>query len=350
VALAGFAAGLAVGVLVALVLTRRARPHASAEPSDLRRAIARLGDALASTHDRHAIVEVVLDTARLIAGAEEARFWNIAGRRLSAVGTNQVLARGSGLAGAVADSGQAAIGASADSEPPARTAMAAPLHIQGRLAGVLAVYGRDRRFTGDELETLQTFARQAEAAIDNAFLHEETARLAITDGLTGVWNRRYFDLRTAEELETAVRFGEPFSLVLIDLDDFKQVNDVHGHQAGDAALVELARRLTSSTREVDLIARYGGEEFALVLPRTDPEGAARLAEKVRRTVAASPFETGGTGLDLTVSAGVATYPVNGGTVKELIEAADAALYRAKGAGKNRVEQATAQHAVEGSTT
>ena len=330
-----------------MLVVRRRAPEVHGD--DVRRAIARVGEALASTHDRHAILQVVLDTARITAGAEEARFWNVSGRRLQAVGTNQVLSRGSGLAGAVAEKDEAAIGASAEAEPPARTAMAVPVHMQGRLAGVLAVYGRERRFTADELQTLRTFARQAEAAIDNTFLHEEAARLAITDGLTGVWNRRYFDLRTAEELETAVRFGEPFSLVLVDLDDFKRVNDGHGHQAGDAALVELARRLTSSTREVDLIARYGGEEFALVLPRTDPEGAARLAEKVRATIAGSPFDLGAVAVELTVSAGVATYPVQGNTVKELIEGADAALYRAKAAGKNRVEHAVARHAVEGST-
>ena len=315
---------------------------------DLRRAIARVGDALASTHDRQAILQVVLDTARLTAGAEEARFWNVSGRRLQAVGTNQVLSRGSGLAGAVAERGEPAIGASAEAEPPSRTAMAVPVHIQGRLAGVLAVYGREHRFTADELETLRTFARQAEAAIDNTFLHEEAARLAITDGLTGVWNRRYFDLRVTEELEAAVRFGEPFSLVLVDLDDFKQVNDTHGHQVGDGALVELSRRLVATTREVDLVARYGGEEFALVLPRTDRGGAVLLAEKVREAVAGEAFAADGTTLTLTISAGAATFPDHGRSVKALVEAADAALYRAKGAGKNRVEAAAPARAVEGS--
>ena len=345
-----FVLGILIGAGVAVVAVRRRAPARPADAEALRRAIASLGDALASTHDRHAILRVVLDTARLIARAEEARYWTVGGRRLQAVGTNQVLAPGSGLAGKVAERDAGAIGPSGDAEPPARTAMAVPLHLQGRLAGVLAVYGRDERFTPDELETLRTFARQAEAAIDNAYLHEEAARLAITDGLTGVWNRRYFDLRAAEELEAAVRFGEPFSLVLLDLDDFKKVNDTRGHQTGDAVLVELSRRLSSITREVDLVARYGGEEFALVLPRTDAAGARLLADKVCDAVRAEPFPADGEPLCLTVSGGVATYPDHGRSIKALVAAADAALYRAKADGKNRVEGAVEPGSPEGSAS
>jgi diguanylate cyclase (GGDEF)-like protein len=139
-----------------------------------------------------------------------------------------------------------------------------------------------------------------------------------------------------------VRFGE--------LDDFKQVNDTRGHQAGDAALVELARRLTGITREVDLVARYGGEEFALVLPRTDAAGGRLLGEKVCHAVAAEPFPADGEPLCLTVSGGVATYPDHGRTIKALVEAADAALYRAKAGGKNRVEGAAEPDASEGSSS
>ena len=123
--------------------------------------------------------------------------------------------------------------------------------------------------------------RQAETAIENSFLYEEAVRLSLTDGLTGLWNRRHFDLRLEAELSRAVRFSEPFAVVFVDLDQFKAVNDRHGHQAGDTVLVELARRLTEAVREVDLVARWGGDEFALLLPKTGLAGALRLAEKIR---------------------------------------------------------------------
>src|SRR4029077_5646301 len=117
-------------------------------------------------------------------------------------------------------------------------------------------------------------------------------RLSITDGLTGLWNRRLFDLRINEELQRAVRFQEPFGLLLIDLDHFKRVHARFGHQAGDAVLVELARRLTDATREVDVVTRFGGEEFALILPKTPVQGTMRLAAKVREVVGGEAFGAG----------------------------------------------------------
>jgi diguanylate cyclase (GGDEF)-like protein len=155
-----------------------------------------------------------------------------------------------------------------------------------------------------------------------------------------VWNRRHFDLRAAEEVRRAKRFGDPFSLVLLDIDDFKQVNDRFGHQAGDAVLVEIAARLTSEVREVDTVARYGGEEFCLLLPRTDGDGARRLAEKARAQIADRPVALhDGREQTVTVSAGVATHPDDGDSVVSLLTAVDRALYGAKRAGKNRVEVA-----------
>src|SRR5947207_432546 len=133
---------------------------------------------------------------------------------------------------------------------------------------------------------------QAETAIENTFLYEEATRLSITDGLTGLWNRRLFDLRINDVLQRAIRFQEPFGLMLVDLDHFKNVNDRYGHQAGDAVLVELARRLSDATREVDVVTRFGGEEFALILPKTPVQGTLRLAEKVREVVSNEPFAAG----------------------------------------------------------
>ncbi|MDP9019749.1 MAG: GGDEF domain-containing protein, partial [Actinomycetota bacterium] len=173
-------------------------------------------------------------------------------------------------------------------------------------------------------------------SIDRTFLHEEARRLAVTDGLTGVWNRRHLDLRCSEELDRAARFGERFALVMCDLDGFAELNNRFGHQVGDAVLVEVAGRLTGSTRRVDLVARYGGEEFLLLLPRTDLPGALEVAEKVRAAVSCRPVPTDAGEVTVTLSLGVACHPEHGTTVRALIGAADAAMYEAKRAGKNRV--------------
>jgi diguanylate cyclase (GGDEF)-like protein len=260
------------------------------------------------------------------------------------------LERGEGVAGAAAAGGQLA--SAPPVEPvvpePAATALAVPLDAGGRLFGVLAVYAREGGgpFSDDEALTVHALAQRAEAAIVNTFLHEEANRLSITDGLTGLWNRRQFDLSCASEIERAARFGEPFAVAMVDLDRFKQVNDTHGHPAGDAMLVELARRLTESTREVDVVARYGGEEFILLLPRTDRSGAVRVAEKLAEAVRCEPFHFDDGSLDLTVSVGVAAYPRDGSTVRELVKSADDALYRAKDTGRDRVMAAVDEGAAE----
>lgn len=320
--------------------------------TEFRRAVSRLGDALASTHDRQAIVEVVLETGALLVDAAGAVFFLAAGPELVARAGHGIdgwegttFKAGDGVAGWALLHDEVAVcpygpHSTHPDEPSVDTAVAVPIHSQNRVFGVLAVYGKTsgRRFTNDDIDSLKAFARQAEAAIDNTFLHDEASRLSITDGLTGVWNRRYFDMQCAQEVERAQRFEEPFSLVMVDIDAFKGVNDEYGHQAGDAILVDLARRLVEATREVDRVARFGGEEFALLLPRTDCVGAERLAEKVRSSVAEVPFVTDHGSLWISVSLGVACHPDHGGSVRELVAAADEALYRAKASGKNRVER------------
>ena len=321
---------------------------------EFRQALRRLGDALEAS-DRAGIVDVLVDTTRLMVNADVATFLHAAGSHLEdragagGASAGARVAVGEGVAGAAIGEAlrwpPAPVGP-APSEPDARSAMAVPVFARGRLYGVLAAYRTSSRvpFTQADLDDLAAFAHQAEAAIDNTFLHEETRRLSLTDGLTTVWNRRQFDLRCVQELERATRFGEPFAVVICDLDDFKSVNDRFHHPGGDAVLVEFARRLVAATREVDFVGRYGGEEFVLILPRTDCAGAAVVAEATRRATAEQPFDTGYGMASVTVSVGYACHPEHGSSPQQLVDAADAALFEAKAAGKNRVRPAPSRSA------
>ena len=162
-------------------------------------------------------------------------------------------------------------------------------------------------------------------------------QLAITDGLTEIYNRRYFEERLSEELRRAERFVHPLSVVLVDIDHFKRINDTHGHQVGDLVLVSFARFLQSNIREVDILARYGGEEMVIIMPETRPEDAMsitkRIADKLKETV----FKTeDGVEITLTFSAGVAIFPQHGTDAKEIVAKVDEAQYRAKRAGRDRI--------------
>jgi two-component system cell cycle response regulator len=325
---------------------------------EFRRALNRLGDALGATHDRPAMLSAVLETCALYLRATTGVFYGVVAgteslRPLVNCGLEVdggELQRGEGVAGTAAERDTVVVWpGDGETPPPApglepdvATAVAVPIRSGARQFGVLALYGTpgNRPFSGDDVGTLATLVRQVEPAIENTFLYEEATRLSITDGLTSLWNRRQFDLRLIAEQQRAVRFGEPFSVVLLDLDQLKEVNDTQGHQAGDAVLVEVASRLASGVRDVDLVARFGGDEFALVLPNTGVAGALRLADKVRSLIAESPFEPGG--FNLSVSVGVATFPEHGETGRQLVRAADEALYRAKQGGRNRVEHAHAK--------
>lgn len=314
-----------------------------------RESVDRLGTVLASTHDRGAILDATLQAVVSIARADKGIFWEMRGKALVArlvSGADGHLGLSvqprSGLAGWVGHHDLASIAANRNdlhpAEPAAATAMAVPVHSRGKVHGVLGLYGRvgGGPFTEDDLVTVRSLVSQAEAAIENTFLHEEASRLSITDALTGVWNRRHFDLRLEEELERSARFLEPFGLLLLDVDGFKPINDVYGHPAGDFVLAELSRRLQDVTRSVDVVARFGGEEFALILPRTDGTGAQLVGEKIRTAVARQPFDAVGQRIPVTVSVGVAAYPDSGVDARTLLAAADEALYDAKANGKNRV--------------
>jgi two-component system, cell cycle response regulator len=165
---------------------------------------------------------------------------------------------------------------------------------------------------------------------------KRTEKLAMLDGLTGVFNRRYMDMALRKELNRCVRYGKALGLILIDLDDFKRFNDERGHVFGDAALKELARFLKATVREEDLVCRYGGEEFLMILPETDSAGAHMLAERMRIESKDQRFfkENG-----VTFSGGVSAYPETGIDASEIVLAADKALYQAKFSGKDRIVKA-----------
>ena len=169
-------------------------------------------------------------------------------------------------------------------------------------------------------------------------MHQTVQRQAVTDELTGLANVRQFHGALEHELERARRFESPLGLVMLDIDDFKRVNDTYGHQQGDVVLSSVARALRDLSRDIDEPARYGGEEMAVILPQTDLEGASQLAERMREAVEELrvPRVDGEGHLSVTASFGVASIPFSAGDKESLIAAADAALYRAKRGGKNRV--------------
>ncbi len=335
-----------------------------------RRAISRLGETLAATHDQAKILEAVSETAQLAVGGVRGIFYEyIPGRKAlvarSGIGPDAPelsLPLGTGLAGMAAaekapivfpgtvpsgsrrlDQGDTPCspGPPVFPEPEVATAMAVPFTARGQFLGVVAVYGHttNQTFGDDDVETLVALVSQASTAVDNISLHEEAQRLSITDGLTGLWNRRQLDLRCQEELERAVRFGRPVGVVFCDVDLFKDVNTEWQHLGGDAVLVEVANRLSAATREIDVVARYGGEEFVLLLPETDLAGSRILAEKVRRAMCDEPVEHNGQTRTVTLSLGVAAYPHSGTSVRTLLAAAQEALKRAKENGRNRIEEA-----------
>jgi diguanylate cyclase (GGDEF)-like protein len=207
--------------------------------------------------------------------------------------------------------------------------------------GAISIARHGRTFTREEEDLLEYLAGQAVVSIENASLHEAIEQQAVTDELTGLANVRAFTSVMDTEIERGRRFEHPLGLVMVDLDNFKGVNDTYGHQQGDEVLAHVAWVLRDVSRDLDTVVRYGGEELAVVLPQTDAAGASRLAERMRVAVESLhvPRVDGRGTIEVTASFGVASVPENAVDRNELIAAADAALYAAKAAGKNRVERA-----------
>ncbi|MFI7590134.1 diguanylate cyclase [Micromonospora sp. NPDC049359] len=358
----------------------------------LRGHLAVLGDTLASTHDLQRILRVILHSAIAATGARAGAVLLVeTGGVLVAQCSEGLDGRwpapdpdgpqtlrvpvGVGVVGAVAATGEPQRGRVEPTEPPTgeprcRTYVAVPFAAPGTTGlgsgtttipggertilggertaddavspavalGVLALYDRvgAAEFDDDDLVTLRTFAGHAAVAVENVRVHEEAQRLSLTDPLTGLWNYRYLRESIRREVERASRFGRMLSVLALDLDRFKDVNDTYGHAAGDTVLAEFARRVRGEIREVDLAFRQGGEEFVLLLPETDARGAAIVAERLGAAVRETPIavEAYAGPIVVTVSVGIAVYPDHGSTGREVLEAADDALYVAKAAGRD----------------
>lgn len=219
-----------------------------------------------------------------------------------------------------------------------RSAVVAPLLLEQEVLGALSLEASAKSaFTGDDLRVLVSFAATATAAIRNAQLHAEVQKLAITDVLTGLYNRRGFFELGRHEIERTRRFGHPLSFIWVDVDNFKHINDTHGHHIGDRVLKAVAESLNSNTRDVDILGRYGGDEFAILLPETDLQVAMNVAERLRLQVTKASVTVDNAPVDVSVSIGVSTVTETTIGLDPLLKRADAAMYAAKQAGGNCVK-------------
>ncbi|SCL61961.1 GGDEF domain-containing protein [Micromonospora chersina] len=345
-----------------------------------------LGDTLASTHDLQRILRVILHSAIAATGARAGAVLlldgdgvlvgqcveGLDGRWPTEDPADPATLRvpvGAGVLGTVAATGEPLRGRWEAADPPTgepscetyvAVPFAAPRGAEPRggpdrpghppadddatescALGVLALYDRPGadEFDDGDLVTLRTFAGHAAVAVENVRVHEEAQRLSLTDPLTGLWNYRYLRESIRREVERANRFGRMLSVLALDLDRFKDVNDTWGHAAGDAVLIEFARRVRGEIREVDLAFRQGGEEFVVLLPETDARGATIVAERLGSVVRDQPVRVEGhngepIAVPVTVSIGIAVYPDHAAGGQQVLDAADDALYAAKAAGRD----------------
>jgi diguanylate cyclase (GGDEF)-like protein len=217
------------------------------------------------------------------------------------------------------------------------SAIIAPLIQETETIGMLSLIATQKRaFSEGDFRLLASFASTAATAMQNAQLHSAVQYLAITDPLTGVYNRRGFFEQARQVMHTAETFDRPVSVLMLDIDFFKHVNDEHGHDAGDTILQALAERSRKALRDSDLICRYGGEEFAYLLPESDEEGSRTATRRLFDTITATPVQTINGPITFTISIGVATRSDTCLTLEDLLKCADSALFQAKQSGRNQV--------------
>jgi diguanylate cyclase (GGDEF)-like protein len=316
------------------------------ERGRLQEAIRCVGESFARGLDRVGVLEIVVQTAVDGSGAAAGRATM---RRRADAPMEEVTRSGEPEAyhralhaaeAAVMDAGEVA-----EIQIAGASAMAAPLSATeagDRVLAIVSVARGDRPFAQGERELFAYLTSQAAVSVENVDLHETVQRQAVTDELTGLFNHRRFQEVMAAEVERARRYDAEMGLIMLDIDNFKRVNDTYGHMQGDMVLREVARVLRQSAREIDEPARYGGEEMAVALPQTDLDGAYRFAERVRQRIEELelPLLDGDGILRVTASFGAASLSSAAQSDKEgLVAAADAALYRAKRSGKNRTVKA-----------
>ena len=216
--------------------------------------------------------------------------------------------------------------------------MIIPLLVLGKVIGFLNLDSRQiNRFTREDQRMASAFAGQVAIALENARLFSQVQQLAVTDSLTGLMNRRFFFLQLEKEFERARRYQKPLSLLMMDIDHFKTVNDTYGHLVGDQVLQELAWTFSNTCRKIDLVSRYGGEEFVILMPETKVEEAKIAAERLRQLIADMEILDGDTVIHITTSMGLSTMSENIESAAVLVDCSDQAMYTAKQNGRNRVE-------------
>jgi diguanylate cyclase (GGDEF)-like protein len=318
------------------------------EQARVRRSIRTIGDAFAHNLDRDALLELALRTAMDATGADRGR---VSGLGQAGDPLTELVRRGrlNDLETVIADAERDALQGDGIGQALTKDVAMASVALgltesDGPPHGLITVGRPGPSFNEDDLELLRSLAARATLALANVNLHHDVQRQAVTDDLTGLTTRGRFQQLLGAEMEQVRRYRYPVGLLMLDIDDFKSINDVYGHQQGDVVLRAVADVLRDNSRDVDMAARYGGEELALILPHTDLEGTYVIAERTRQAIAGLqiPFLDRAGALQITASVGAAASI--DGHKNNLITAADNALYVAKREGKNRTVKADSQTA------